>query len=266
VPVFEVVDQNLRDAMQCYAFCSPDGQVQRVGGVVLTSSGVNYSVFNSAMLTAPVETPNGMDLRIRLAEVHFAARGLGWSYWICEDLCARPVLRSFDTLFADHNMQIIAQPPGMYADRLWPREHPPADLKYRRVEDARTRFDFSDVASVVFSLPFVVSERIYGAASTWNSNMTGWVAYVAEKSVGIVSTVVAGGAIGIYSLGTLPDCRRAGYGESLLRHALERAQEATGIQASVLQSTKAGLSLYRKLGYKPVTRFVVYHREAGGSL
>ncbi len=252
--------------MQCYAHCTAEGRVLNVGGVVLTSSGINYSVFNSAMLTAPVETANGMDLRIRLAEVHFASQGLGWSYWICEDLCTKPVVRAFDTLFTDHNMQIIAQPPGMYAERLWPRQHPPAELKYRRVEDARTRFDFCDVASVVFSLPFPVSEKIYGAASTWTSNMTGWVGYAAEKSVGIVSTVVAGGAIGIYSLGTLPHCRRAGYGESLLRYALERAQEATGIQATVLQSTRAGLSLYRKLGYKPVTRFVVYHREAAGGL
>jgi ribosomal protein S18 acetylase RimI-like enzyme len=49
-----------------------------------------------------------------------------------------------------------------------------------------------------------------------------------------------------------------GYGEALLRAAIALEQERTGIRRLVLQSTEAGYSLYRRLGFREVARFSVY--------
>jgi ribosomal protein S18 acetylase RimI-like enzyme len=61
--------------------------------------------------------------------------------------------------------------------------------------------------------------------------------------------------LGIYSLGTLPDYRRRGYGEALLRTALFERQDGEPL---VLESTEAGYPLYRRLGFKEAARFSVY--------
>jgi ribosomal protein S18 acetylase RimI-like enzyme len=118
----------------------------------------------------------------------------------------------------------------------------------------------------VFSLPFVISEKIYGPESIWKHSMRGYVGYERKKAVSIVSTVVAGSAVGIYSLGTLPQNQRYGYAEALMRHALETSQEETGIERTILQTTRAGMNLYKRLGYQAVTNFTVYLRDSCGSL
>jgi ribosomal protein S18 acetylase RimI-like enzyme len=49
-----------------------------------------------------------------------------------------------------------------------------------------------------------------------------------------------------------------GYGEALLRAAVAAEQQRTGIRRVVLQSTDAGYSLYRRLGFSEVAKFSVY--------
>jgi len=78
------------------------------------------------------------------------------------------------------------------------------------------------------------------------------------RPVSIAAIVAAGGALGIYSLGTLPLCRGQGYGEALLRTAVSEMQRRTGIQRLILQSTEAGYSLYRRIGFRDATKFTVY--------
>lgn len=264
MPAYETVERNLREAMQCYAFCSPQGEVREVEGVVIASSGIDYSVFNSVMFTSPVDSVADLQARISHAEVHFRARGLGWSCWLCEDMLAPSVQKAARQFFASRRMKVAAQPPGMLADRIWPRERQPAKMEIRRVEDDRTRFDFADVASVVFALPFAISEKIYVPESTWRSKMTGWVGYESERAVSIVATVVSEGAVGVYSLATVPHYQRHGYAETLMRHALETAHRETGIEKSILQTTKAGIGLYKRMGYRPVTNFSVYLQDSCG--
>jgi ribosomal protein S18 acetylase RimI-like enzyme len=263
---YETVDRNLREAMRCYSFSTAEGEVREAPGLVIASSGIDYSVFNSAMFTSRVENLADLDQRIAHAEVHFAARGLGWSCWVCDDMLAPTVQKMARHVFTKHGMRVVAQPPGMYAERLWPRDRRPARMEFRRVEDDRTRFDFADVASVVFALPFAISEKIYACESTWKSTMNGFVGYEAKKAVSIVSTVVADNAVGIYSLATLPQNQRSGYAETLMRYALETVHQETGIEKTVLQTTKSGISLYKRMGYKPVTTFTVYLRDSCGSL
>jgi ribosomal protein S18 acetylase RimI-like enzyme len=55
--------------------------------------------------------------------------------------------------------------------------------------------------------------------------------------------------------------QRRGYGEVMLRHALEEEQRATGLRMSVLQATEAGRSLYQRLGFRRVTSIRVYVRD-----
>jgi ribosomal protein S18 acetylase RimI-like enzyme len=266
MPAYEMVENNLRAAMQCYSRCSPEGEVRETPGMVIASSGIDYSVFNSAMFTSVVETVDDLQARLTHAEVYFKAKGLGWSCWICDDLLSASVQKSARQIFVGRGMRVVAQPPGMHADRIWPRERQPAKMEFRRVEDDRTRFDFADVASVVFALPFTISEQIYMPESTWKGKMTGYVGYASKSAVSIVSTVVSGSAVGIYSLATRPQHQRCGYAETLMRHALQAAVEDTGIERTILQTTRAGAGLSKRMGYRAVTHFSVYLKDSCGSL
>ena len=56
------------------------------------------------------------------------------------------------------------------------------------------------------------------------------------------------------SVATLPAFRRLGYAEAIMRQVIEEAAAA----GTVLQSTRSGLSLYERMGYRMVTNFNVY--------
>lgn len=261
--MYRIVEQNLRAAMRTYAFIGGRSETRDYPGLAISSSGLDVPVFNSAMLTGPTED---IERHIATADVHFQSRGLGWTFWVCEDLL--PVESRGSALvdvFLSKGMQQIAAPPGMYTGSILPPLKPSAPMTFARVDSAQTSLEFAHLAATVFSLRFDVAKQIYGATGIWESPSYGWIGYSKGKAVAIVSLVIAAGAVGVYSLGTLSQVRGRGFGETLLRHALEEARRQCGIECSVLQATPQGISLYRRMGYRVVTKFSIYLREGCAS-
>jgi ribosomal protein S18 acetylase RimI-like enzyme len=261
VQPFRIVEENLRVAMRCYADATPGGEVREYPGLWVTSCGVNIAVFNSGLLSAPSDLP-GLHRAVSLTRTHFAARGFGWSFWLCDDLMQTAHRAAARSAFQPHGAALVAEPPGMYAESLALPSRPLTRIECRKVEDERTRAEFANISSVVFALPARDALVIYGGPRIWTGPMTGWIGYVNDEAVSIVTVVVAAGAAGVYSLGTMPQRQGCGYGEALLRHGLEHAQMETGVTKTVLESTEQGLRMYLRLGYRIVTRFSVYNREA----
>jgi ribosomal protein S18 acetylase RimI-like enzyme len=262
--LYRAVEQNLRVAMRCYARVSERGEARDYPGISVASCGLNCAVFNSAMLSRPAEQRDFVQA-VTLAEVHFRQRGLGWTFWLCHDLVPAPLQKQASLMFRNSGMEMIAQPPGMYAEQLRPSTRRLPSLELREVNDQTTRLDFAHLSSVIFSLPFETSKNIYGSPTLWDGPMRGWVGYLSDRPVCIVTVVIGGGVLGVYSVGTLPEYQRRGFAEAAIRYALARAGEVTGLQVSALQSTAQGLNLYTRMGYRVVTRFGVYLNESNGS-
>lgn len=259
VKPWQIIDENLRAAMQFFSLSNDAGETRSFPGISVVCSGINFSVFNAALLTAPVPGVHGdLDRRITVGGVYFGARGLRWSFWLCEDQLDRLTRVRLKGIFANRGLHPLVDPPGMIAESLNPASRALPALEYRRVSDELTRLAFCHVTSVAFELPFSVSRDIYDSERAWQGGMVGWVGYRNSEPVATAATQVAAGAIGIYSVATLPQCRNAGCAEAAVRHAVEQARAATGIERTVLQSTRAGLRLYERMGYRTVTRFAVY--------
>jgi len=76
--------------------------------------------------------------------------------------------------------------------------------------------------------------------------------------VSTTATIECGGTVGVYNVATMPEFRRRGYGEAVMRYALADAERVRAPRPIVLQSTEAGLRLYEKMGFRTVARFSVY--------
>jgi ribosomal protein S18 acetylase RimI-like enzyme len=255
---FKVVEENLRAAMRCYSRVCDRGDAHDYPGVTVSYCGLSAAVFNSALLNTPVG--EGEFLKsIAMASVHFRQRSVGWTLWLCEDLLSDYSLRKrVSGLARDNGLDPIANPPGMYAERLEPPRQELPVLAYRKVLDAPTRLDFAHLSSVIFSLPYQTSKQVYGSESLWSGPMSGWVGYLNGQAVTLACVVIAAGAAGVYSVGTLPAFQRRGFAEAIMRHALAESRAEAGSEITVLQSTPQGIRLYTRMGYRPVTRFGVY--------
>src|SRR5437868_4250176 len=82
---FQIVEQNLRVAMRFFGEATGAGDVCPLTGVEAIYSGLDYGVFNIAVLSEEVRA-NGGGLEARIAECarYYGARATRWSFWLCE--------------------------------------------------------------------------------------------------------------------------------------------------------------------------------------
>jgi ribosomal protein S18 acetylase RimI-like enzyme len=253
------ISANLVEMFRHFARCRSSGEVRELPGVSIASSGVNLHSFNGAFFSGPpIDDPALFARAITIASVHYAARHLRWAFWADEQLLAPSIRKRSDEIFAAHGMGLSHRNPGMAARRLRPPLRPLPDLEVRRVRAQAERLDFAFVNAVAFGLPFDWCQELYDLDSLWQDPFAGWVGYVDGRPVTTAAALAAAGAIGLYCVGTLDVDRHRGYGEAIVRRAIEHAWQDYGIGRVVLESSPAGLNLYEQMGFRTVRVFSVY--------
>ncbi len=255
----QIIDANLHAALRVFGDGPQDGVVEPLSGITIIDSGLDYAVFNLGVLQGPAVT-NAPDFAQRLQTVnaYYRGRGVRWSLWMCEDHIDRAVKNEVRRQIVGTGFRQIAAPPGMIAEELAPPGRALPAIECKRVWDSATRLAFTHVSSISFDIPFSTAKKVYAEDGAWTGAYKGWIGYVGQTAVCCAATVVEAGAIGVYSVGTLPGYRRRGYAEALMRKAIAEAREETGVTRTLLQASDAGEALYQQMGYQTVTRYAVY--------
>ena len=248
---------NLRESFRAVAGSRAPGEIRELPGVSIAAAGVTFQMFNTAFLSGPVATEAELERRILLASLHYDARGMEWSYWICNDWIDARTRKRARRILESSGMRLSVELPGMVAERIAPPRKPLPRIEIRRVADAATREAFCEIGSTCFFVPLSWFREVFDNDAVWD-RFASYVGYVDGEAVSTAATVMGGGAIGVYNVATLPGHQRLGYGEAVMRHALEQARCAHGIERTVLQSTPAGYHLYERMGYRTVTHVSVY--------
>jgi len=105
-------------------------------------------------------------------------------------------------------------------------------------------------------VPVETSLSLVKEHTLWHEHAYGFVAYQGTKPVSTATAIVNERCLFLFLVATMPEARRKGYGEAVVRHALQTAYQATGISRIVLHATDAGYPLYLRLGYHPTVKFV----------
>ena len=240
------------------------GEVRRSAGVVLITSPVAYSVFNMALLDSAVpDVGNEFLRRVRTARQHYEALGYPWSFWVCENDVPRREMRNLYETMAGEGLQAIAESPGMDVQELQDPRRPLPLLEFRRVDDEVTRADFSMLVCASFHIPPPMAVAVYARPSFWSGHLSAWIGYAGARAVTTAATAATNGVLGVYSVATLPEYRRMGYGEVAVRHAVARTREMGAGGPVVLQSSPGAVSLYRSLGFRTRTRFFIFATRDG---
>jgi GNAT superfamily N-acetyltransferase len=245
--------------MRFFGDATGGGENHPLDGALAIYSGLDYGVFNIAMLAdQPPEGADGFTKRLAQCARYFAPRTMRWSFWLCENSLDFSTRRRARSLLMDSDLRPISQAPGMLAESLLPPVRPLPKIECVPVADRATRQAFGALTSVSFDIPMGIAKAVYEPERAWFGDYRGFVGFAGGRPVAIIAIVATPDALGVYSLSTLPECRRSGFGEALLRAAVASEQARTGITRIVLQSTDAGYSLYRRLGFNEVAKFSVY--------
>ncbi|MCL4402243.1 MAG: GNAT family N-acetyltransferase, partial [Acidobacteria bacterium] len=246
-----------RDSFRALASARASGEVRDLAGISIASAGVAFQMFNAAFLAAPIASEAELVQRILQAAVHFNARGLEWAYWVCTGWMEEKVRRRARRIFDRQNLHFSVELPGMIAERLLPPERKLPAMEFRRVREQPTRAAFCAIGSLCFNVPLAWFTEVFENDLVWDK-FVGYVGYVGGEPVSTAATVTSAGAIGVYNVATIPGHQRSGYGEAIMRHALQQARAEHDIERTILQSTPQGFPLYLRMGYRTVTKVSVY--------
>jgi ribosomal protein S18 acetylase RimI-like enzyme len=90
-----------------------------------------------------------------------------------------------------------------------------------------------------------------------NGAPTRWIGRVDGRAVATARLHAGSGVAGIYTVVTVPDARRRGYGEALTRRAMLAGRDA-GLRIATLQASDSGRGVYERIGFRELCRFRLY--------
>jgi ribosomal protein S18 acetylase RimI-like enzyme len=84
-----------------------------------------------------------------------------------------------------------------------------------------------------------------------------WLGMSQNNPVSTALTFEKENTFGLYMVSTLAEMQGQGFGQSMVQNALGYAK-TIGCEELVLQSTRAGINLYKKMGFEEVEKLVIY--------
>ncbi|NBD12075.1 GNAT family N-acetyltransferase [Corallococcus silvisoli] len=254
-----------RGAWRLFALGLPGGEVVERPEVFITAGHVAWSLMNMAFLPKPVETEAELERAVDSAARYFARGPHGWAFTLTQDWLAPSLRERADAVLAARGLKPGMVTTGMVADRLLEPVRPLPPLDLRPVRDAWGHNAIADVNAASYDMPQVLGREALAAPGIFGPECRAFVGCHEGAPTTTTAALRVEGVVYIALVATLAEHRRQGAAETVLRHALEQAKAAWGLERTVLHATAAGAPVYRRMGYRDVTTFCSYFAPAKGA-
>ena len=225
-------------------------------GLAITWPDTQFPFYNALFLTGQLTDAQVLLDRVQEAAAYMRTRANGGWFVVCLDNVRGAAKESLPTILGQAKFVQAIPMTGM-AGNILPMEvsgHPA--LRFKRIFDHSTIQEFAQINCVSYDVPQETSLSLIKEHTLWYEHAYGFVAYEGDKPVSTATAIINEGRLFLFLVATMPEARRKGYGEAVVRHALQTAHEATGIRRTVLHATEAGYPLYLRLGYRPTVKFM----------
>ena len=224
-------------------------------GLAISWPNTHFPFYNALFLTEQILDSNMLQDRMQEAAAYMEARPYGGLLILCLDNLSGSAKKNLDATVARSKFVQTIPMTGM-AGNILPMEAPGhSALRFVRIVDDSTIRVFAELNCVSYSVPIETSLSLVKEHTLWHDHAYGFVAYEGDKPVSTATAIVNDGCLYLFLVATSPDARRKGYGEAVVRHALQKAHEETGIRWTVLHGTEDGYPIYLRLGYRPTEKF-----------
>lgn len=129
-----------------------------------------------------------------------------------------------------------------------------------QVSQVRSESDlavYRSLLGTIFGLPRSEVELVLGEGALEVPHVKHYIGRLGNMAVGTTSLVLTGRVASVWNVGTHVLYRRQGVAERLVRQALCEAR-STGYTASMLLSSREGLPLYLRMGYRTLSTLRIF--------
>ncbi len=201
---FRPVETNLREMFRSLAAGRERAEVRELDGVWIANLSAAFQMFNAVFLSAPVTGEEEFHARIAAGAQFMMARGLPWSFWICEEWLAAPVRKRCAKICERSGLQLASEMPGMVIERMHAPDRRLPNLSFRCVTNEQERRAFCSVGSVCFHVPPGWFDEIFDRRMKDRQDFQAWVGYLNGEPIATAATVTTAGVIGLYNVAVLP--------------------------------------------------------------
>jgi ribosomal protein S18 acetylase RimI-like enzyme len=250
--LLRLADLNLVEFWCQTATCVPDTEIVEQQDTVFINSGLDYSGHSFAFNLAQDTSDNPGDFLER-AKAFFADRKPLFSLQL-----RAHADQSLIQHCKDNKILLMSEAPGMVLNEPVRGSKPPSETALKWVEDKKGVKHFTQVVAEAFhdlGLAIGVTESYFVEAERLLNPYTILaVAYLKGKPAGAAMAMLSHGIGGIYWVGTTKKARGMGLGEYCTREVGNAAFDL-GARKVILQASKFGEPVYRKIGYREITRY-----------
>lgn len=249
--LLERADLNLMEFNRESARSTAGGLVHEEDGLLFFVPGHRFPVGFSGVMRMDRHVP-ASDVVAR-ARDYFKALKIGYTHIVMmhrdDDLA--------DALGAAGIGQ-IGNSPGMALDAPLSGPALPRDVTLERVTGPAAARDFAEVtgaAYATYGMPPKIAAKQFADHRYFDlPHVAAYLARVGGKAAAAAMVMVSHGVAGIYWVGTTPEARGKGLAELCTRTAGNTGFEMGGRKV-VLQASVMGEPIYRRMGYREITRY-----------
>ncbi|MFO7568417.1 MAG: GNAT family N-acetyltransferase [Smithellaceae bacterium] len=248
-------DLNLAESIREAARWNMGGEIREQGDLLLTTGISPFPTLNVAMNLSDGD-PDRAEAIFAHVRSFYAERKSPFSLHLrghadtaLEALCLR------------EKMTPISDAPGMILEQPLQAGNLPPGIEIRREDNISAVVDFRSVSVASYQslgMPAHVGEQIFATPGRLlRPYIDRVVAYDKDRPVSAAMAIYSHGIAGLYWVGTVPAARGSGLGEACVTCVTNEAL-ARGARFVVLQASKFGAPLYRRMGFATITHYPWY--------
>lgn len=252
------VDLSVRQMCEAWRVICRDapGRRESTGdGIEYIFSGLPVAFFNVAVLTKPSISASELAAFGHAARAWAAQMPVPWFFVVTHDRIEPGV--DATAILADCGLGAALPLTGMFATHVSPGASVPSGLRIG-VSDADAECAaLVDVNSAAYDMDLDPAKAVIGKQAFWNDHVAVLGSVDGTPASGAAVLMVDGHRY-VALVATAPAYRRRGYGDAVMRRALEAAASAHGECPTVLHATDAGRPIYARMGYVPISTHTLY--------
>lgn len=222
-----------------------------------------YPYWNALFLTEEMTDSFHLKQRLRSSVEYMRSRRYPGFVYVCEDYLLHDAHSQLRAAAKDAGLELALDLFGMEGDLLsFKRAAVNPDLHFERVTNEDALRTYADINSASYGYPKEAGRAALAGSVLWKERSFAYLGYRDGKAVSTAAAFENAGQLYLTYVATCPCAGRRGLAEATIRHALHEAFKVTRLRRTSLHATRAGFTLYDRIGYKWVTRFLAFRLAA----
>ena len=255
--VLTLADGNLAEATREMARWQRDHRIEERDDLLLVAGADPFPIgYENCVMVLGPRAAESAERVVAQADAFFGRLGRGCTIWIRDHLDA-----DLESHLLKAGLSSLSDTPGMVLAAPVLDRPLGAGLRVAQVEDAGTASALAAVEAASYAtmgMPTEITERVFSTPERLiNPHTIVVLGYLEEIPVAAAIAILSNGIAGLYWVATLPEARGRGLGEACTRLVGNRAFDL-GARCVVLQASAQGEPIYRRMGYREITRYRWY--------